>query len=78
MREGGERMAHDDVSDRVVTFRTTRGTFSIPRALKETDPEAWAYRFASSMPDDATATSVRDGELDLFTWRIIRVIELEP
>lgn len=63
----------DDELLPVIRFRTRRGEFSIPRGLRELDPDEWARRFASSVPDDprAIVTSVRDGDLERFSWRVI-------
>lgn len=64
-------MTSDDLE--VIRFRVRRGTFRIPRDLKVDDPDEWARRFAIGMPDEpgATASSTRDGEVDVFTWRIV-------
>ena len=56
----------------VIRFRVRRGTFTIEHGLRDTDPDEWARRYASSLPaPGATVSSVRDGEVDRFTWRII-------
>ena len=69
-----------DERDAVITFEVRRGSFSIPSHLKVDDPEAWAYRFASSMPEDSRAqvSSYRNGDVEVYHWRVIttRVREL--
>lgn len=57
--------------DLVATIRVGRGTFKLLRELRETEPEKWARQFASSVPEGAQVTSVRDGKWDIFTWRVI-------
>jgi len=57
----------------VIRFNVRRGSFTIPRALRDLDPDEWARRFASSVPDDpdVMVSSVRDGDDDVFTWRVV-------
>jgi hypothetical protein len=57
----------------VIRFRIRRGTFRIPRDLRVDDPDEWARRFASSVPDEknVTISSTRDGDVDVFTWRVV-------
>jgi hypothetical protein len=53
------------------TFRVGRGTFRLLHELQEIDPALWARQFASSVPEGAQVTSVRQGKFDVFTWRVI-------
>lgn len=62
-------MTDDDL--RVIRFRVRRGEFRIPHALRDEDPDDWARRFASSVPEGANVTSYRSGSDDVFRWRIV-------
>lgn len=59
-----------------VRFEVQRGTFTIPYALRDDDPDAFARRFAQALDGrhGATVTSRREGELEVFTWRVTRLV----
>jgi len=64
-------MSDDELE--VIRFRVRRGTFTLPHGLQDDDPDEWARRFATAMPEGGKAlvSGVREGELDVFTWRVI-------
>lgn len=72
--------AIDDGRDRVVTFRTTRGEFSIePELFEEGREGELAQLFAKSLPLGVSSTSRRrlsDGTV-VIRWRLVRVVELQ-
>ena len=57
---------------------TRRGEFTIEAGLRDRDPDAFARAFASSLPDiydgKLDVSSRREGKVDRFRWRIIRVV----
>lgn len=65
--------------DRVVTFKTTRGSFTIPASLFADDREhELRVYFATHLPDECT-TVARQGHRDgsaTVTWRKVHVVEL--
>jgi hypothetical protein len=65
--------------DRVVTFKTTRGSFEIPAALFDDDREhELRVYFATHLPEDCTTVARkahRDGSATV-TWRKVAVVEL--
>lgn len=64
--------------DEGVTFAVRRGRFTLPAGLRDRDPDAFAREFARALPEtyDGTlnVTSHRDGKLEVYVWRIIRVV----
>jgi hypothetical protein len=63
-----------------VRFRTRRGSFSLPKALRD-EPDEWARSFARHLPSEAeqaggtlSISSRVEGKLEVFTWRIIKVV----
>lgn len=62
-----------------VAFRVRRGSFRIPKGLRDRDPDEYARLFASRMPPSdmggtLVITTRPDGHNELVTWRVIRVV----
>ena len=59
-----------------VTFAVRRGTFTLPRGLRDDDPEEFGRAFARALEgkDGAAISSRVEGQREVFTWRIIRVV----
>lgn len=63
-----------------VTFRTRRGSFELPKALRDDELE-WSRAFARHLPSEAeqaggilNISSRVEGRVEVFTWRIIKVV----
>lgn len=61
--------------ERGVTFSTRKGSFTIAKGLRDRDPDAFAYQYASHLPDGVTSVSSRvEGDVEVFTWRMTRTV----
>lgn len=57
--------------DGTITITVRRGSFRLPRKMQAEEPDAWARRFAEATPHGATVTSSRDGDDEVYRWRVV-------
>lgn len=61
-----------------VEFSVRRGTFTLPRGLRDDDPIEFTRAFASRMPPAELGKPIisarAEGDREVITWRIIRVV----
>ena len=81
-RDYGERPLRrgEEWPEQGVRFRTRRGSFELPKSLRDGDPDEWARSFARHLPSEAeqaggilNISSRVEGRVEVFTWRIIKV-----